>query len=424
MTTKTARSGMAALFTLAALVSACDVTNPGPVQDDFLNLPEAHQALVNGAGAKFVVAISNMTNHTAFAARELFPTGNCCGNPNQTPLEQAGHFIAEQTDIYWSPAHQARWIAEDAVRRFTALGAGKVNAQTFAEAYLWVGYANRLLGENMCEAVFDGGAKQANIEYFKRAETAFTNAIAMGTGNFKTAGYAGRASVRVWLKDWTGAVSDAQQVPLGFVYTVATDPSNQTTQNNVWYNNANSPYRSYSSFSTWYFDYYNQTGDPRVPIGTDPKITVGNATLTGYGLVPWSFQQKYTKPDAPFKVSSGREMVLIRAEALLLNNDMAGAMALINGLRADQISKTTGKALAPWPAANLTDAWTALKRERAIELWLEARRMGDLRRWKANATPGSTDFPNWEVLSTLFKDNPPSDCIPVSQTEIDTNPNF
>jgi hypothetical protein len=196
---------------LAAITLAgCDVTNPGPVQDEFLDLAPAHQALVNGAGARFVQALGYIINHSSFAARELFPTGNCCGNPNQTPLQQAGRLIPEQSATYWSNGHQSRWIAEDAIRRFTGLGAGKVSASIVAEAHLWAGYANRLLGENMCEAVFDGGAKQANVKYFERAEAAFTSAIATApAGNLRTAAYAGRASVRLWLKNWTGAVSDA-----------------------------------------------------------------------------------------------------------------------------------------------------------------------------------------------------------------------
>jgi starch-binding outer membrane protein, SusD/RagB family len=429
MTTITRAMALAALATLAG----CDVTNPGPVQDEFLDLAPAHQALVNGAGARFVQAHGYIINHSSFAARELFPTGNCCGNPNQTPLQQAGRLIPEQSATYWQNGHQSRWIAEDAVRRFTALGAGKVNASVFAEAYLWAGYANRLLGENMCDAVFDGGPKEANSKYFERAQAAFTNAINTApTGNIKTAAYAGRASVRVWLKDWAGAVSDAQQVPLAFVYTAVTDPSNQSTQNNVYWNNANSPYRSYSSYATWHLTYADATGDPRVLIGRNSAIPYGNATLTGYGLVPWTFQQKYSATNSPFRLSTGREMVLVRAEAALTGNDLAGAMTLINSLRTTLISRTTNQPLAAWTAATLADGWTALKRERNIEFWLEARRMGDLRRWDANKTPGTVDWPKFEDVvradglngGSLFKENPPSNCFPIPIEEIDTNPNF
>jgi hypothetical protein len=432
MTMKRLSAG--ALAVAAALtLSGCDVTNPGPVQDEFLDLAPAHQAVVNGAGARYVQALGYIINHGSFAAREIFPTGNCCGNPNQTPLQQAGALIPDQSATYWSNGHQSRWIAEDAVRRFTALGAGKVNATIFAEAHLWGGYANRMLGENMCEAVFDGGGKEPNAKYFERAEAAFTNAINMApTGNIKTAAYAGRASVRVWLKNWAGAIADAQQVPLAFVYTAATDPSNQSTQNNVYWNNANSPYRSYSSYATWHLTYAQQTGDPRVLIGTNTAIPFGNATLTGYGLVPWSFQQKYTTTSAPFRISTGREMVLVRAEAALATGDMAGAMNLINSLRTTLISRTTNQPLAGWTASNITDAWTALKRERNIEFWLEGRRLGDLRRWSENNTPGTVDWPAFENVvradglngGSLFKEYPPSKCFPIPTEEIDTNPNF
>jgi hypothetical protein len=417
----------------AAVLSGCDVTNPGPVQDEFLDLAPAHQALVNGAGARFVQALGYIINHSSFAAREIFPTGNCCGNPNQTPLQQAGRLIPEQSATYWANGHQSRWIAEDAVRRFTALGAGKVTPAIMGEAYLWAGYANRMLGENMCEAVFDGGGKEPNAKYFERAEAAFTNAIAtLPAGNLRTAAYAGRASARLWLKNWTGAATDAQQVPLAFVHVVVTDPSNQQTQNNVYWNNANSPYRSYSSYATWHLTYADQTGDPRVLIGRNTAIPFGNATLTGYGLVPWSFQQKYPATNSPFRLSTGREMVLVRAEAALQQGDWQGAITLINSLRTTLISRTTNQPLAAWPATNAEQAWVALKRERNIELWLEARRMGDIRRWEENRTPGAIDWPNFEGVvradglngGSLFRENPPSRCFPIPIEEIDTNPNF
>ena len=50
--------------------------------------------------------------------------------------------------------------------------------------------------------------------------------------------------------------------------------------------------------------------------------------------------------------------------------------------------------------------------------------MGDLRRWEEDRTPGALDWPDFESVSPLFAENPPSRCIPISQEEIDTNPNI
>jgi hypothetical protein len=61
---------------------------------------------------------------------------------------------------------------------------------------------------------------------------------------------------------------------------------------------------------------------------------------------------------------------------------------------------------------DLEEAWTALKRERGIELWLEGRRLGDLRRWLAAGAPG-------EAEDMSGRDT----CFPIGTTELDTNPN-
>ena len=404
---------------VAGAFGACEVTNPGPVADEFLDLPEAHQALVNGAASNLSGGLGNIALTGGLAAREVFPTGQ-----ELTTATRAGRLISSDVSTQWTRAQQARWIAEDAIKRFTALGPGKVAAPVVALANLWAGYANRLLGENMCEAVFDGGPKEPYVKYFERAQTAFTNAIAVATGDVRTAAYAGRASVRVALKDWTGAVADAQQVPLAFVYRVAADPTAPETRNLIAYNNGNTPYRIFSGYGTWFLSYNQDTGDPRVPFFFDARYPTGVQNLPGVGQVPWWQTSKYPSNTTPFRLSSGREMVLIRAEALLNGNDWQGAMALINSLRTSTVSTKTNRALDQWTATDITSAWTYLKRERGIELWLEGRRLGDLRRWKAAGTPGVLDWPNYEAMSSFFRDNPPSECFPIPDSEINTNPNF
>src|SRR5207244_1757574 len=90
----------------------------------------------------------------------------------------ACNLSVDNPDRVWDSAQQARWVAEDAVRRFRdVMGAQFDSYDLGAKALLYAGYANRLLGENMCEAVIDGGAPSDYKDYFRRAESALTEAI-------------------------------------------------------------------------------------------------------------------------------------------------------------------------------------------------------------------------------------------------------
>ena len=99
-------------------------------------------------------------------------------------------------------------------------------------------------------------------------------------------------------------------------------------------------------------------------------------------------------------------MRLIEAEAKLVGGDVPGAMTLINAHR-------TALGLAAWTAADATEAWTALKRERGIELWLESRRLGDFRRWAALNRPGTAEDMSGRDL-----------CFTTPLSEKETNPNI
>ena len=109
-------------------------------------------------------------------------------------------------------------------------------------------------------------------------------------------------------------------------------------------------------------------------------------------------------------------MRLIEAEASLRGGDWQGAVAVINERR-------TGLNLSPTNAANSDAAWSSLKRERGIELWLEARRLADLRRWNTAKTPG--ELHPLEVTGGALPLSPNrSYCQPISIREILANPNL
>src|SRR5258705_2044638 len=72
----------AAAIALIALLASCqlDVENPGPVQDQFLDLPTAHQAVVNGAGRAVANSLASGTGGSlgfdaSAISRELHPGG-------------------------------------------------------------------------------------------------------------------------------------------------------------------------------------------------------------------------------------------------------------------------------------------------------------------------------------------------------------
>jgi hypothetical protein len=410
MTLTRARALAVALGMIA--MSACDltVTNPGPVQDQYLDDKAAIPSIVNGAGRDLAEAL-NWTAYTGAAvAREIFPGGST-GSFGISVNWQNGKLTEEETDVHWNRAQRARWTAEHGGERLRAvLGADFATSKDAAQILLWAGYANRMLGENFCQGVIDGGAPQDFKVYFTRADAAFTEAIAVATaaGNvpIATAARAARAATRLDLGQYTQAAADASGIADAFVYTMPYNTTEQDTWNRIYWSTANQPYRAHTVWNTYYDGYYTNTKDPRVPWGSDPKQPVGDGAVGSLGQVPWHFEMKYTKKESAINLSTGWEMRLIEAEAKLNAGDLTGAMTSLNKHR-------LALSLAPWSATAVDEAWVALKRERGIELWLEGRRLGDFRRWSVANRPGASDDMTGRDL-----------CFTTPLSEKQTNPNF
>jgi starch-binding outer membrane protein, SusD/RagB family len=415
-----------AVFAAAAAVggTACDtsVVNPGPVTDSFLENLAAHQALANGAMVQLADALANVTYTTAAVTREIFPAGSTSAfgiSANQ----QQGRLLFDDEHVSWTAPQRARNIGESGFARFERIvGAGSLNSYRPAlDAALWAAYANRLLGEAFCQGVIDGGAAQDRRIYFERAEQWFTKtmelAAAQNQANIAMAARAGRASVRANLGKWAEAVADAGAVPDAFAFNMAYTNTQASQYNRIFWAGANRPYRAHTVWNTFYQQYRLDTNDPRTP--WQQTTLTGDAALglLGGQRAPFLPQTKHATEAAPIRLSSGWEMRLLEAEALLVAGNWQGALPLINRRR-------LVLNLQPWAAASLEEAWAMYKRERGIELWLEGRRIGDLRRWKEANRPGALHPLETAGHATSYLRADQTLCYPIPKAEYETNPNL
>ena len=396
-------------------VSGCalDAVNPGPIRAEALNTPSALSSLVNGSGRDLAESINWVAYTGGAVAREIFPAGSTAAF-GISVLHQNGKLVDNDGDTWWNFAQRARWTSEDAVTRIkTVLGASSANNATLAQALVWAGFSNRHLGENFCEGVINGGAPGPSTVYLERAEANFTEAITVATAannaNLVSTATAGRASVRLLRNNTAGAATDAASVASTFVYRMPYYQNELDQYNRIFWASANQPYRAHTVWNTYIETYRRATRDPRVPYDSSLTILVGDEAVGSLGRVRWYFQTKYPTLASPINLVSGWEMRLIEAEVKLVAGDLDGALTSINGRR-------TALALAPVTATSLAEGWAALKRERGIELWLEGRRLGDLRRWAALSRPGALD-PKEEIPGRDL-------CFATPLSEKQTNINF
>lgn len=397
---------LAALVPLAACsdVLSLDVEAPGRISDGDLNSAEAIPGLVAGMSYDLTQAYDGVLQALALASGDLWHSGSYDfgtyprGILLQAPEDWNGEFGSMQ---------QARWVAENGIARiqeFYPEAQFNKNANV-ARAYLLAGFANRLLGEIQCTSTIDGGPEVQRTEHFNRANAHFSKAIEIGgtagVNSIVTAAYGGRASVRAWLGDWSAAATDAAQVPLGFSYDAVFSTTSGAVANDLV--DETTDRRELTVFNTMWDGI---TDDTRVPW----RVVYDNAGQVQKGQdgeTDFYQQRKWLDEDTDVPMTHGREARMLRAEAALRANSIAGMMTHINAARMD-----AGMADLATPA-NTTEAWNVMRMERAANLWLEGRRLWDLHRWKADGG----------VIADPFAASRDT-CFPISDEERRVNANL
>lgn len=423
----------------ALVLAGCDlgVSNPALIDEEDLRIPQAVPAIVNGARHSFglgttIFGAGGVYSVSAILTDELTHVGSWVP-PREISDGEPGNESPENQS-HWGHMSRARWQAEDAIEKVSDLVPSPQSNQWVALATLYAGFSNRVLGDMFCQAVIDGSGLLPNSAFHERAEGHFGNAItiagAAGRTDIENAAYAGRAQVRMMLGNWGEALADAAQVPTDFVYAHP-HSDNSSSENNGVFNWAAVSSGQYSVWGTPFAEWGEDVtgtleteGDPRASF-------LWQDFIGGDARRQFWFTEKYTSRSDAIPLAKGTEMRLIEAEVALRNNDLTGALDKINEVR-------THHGLDDATAADLDEGWQLLMKERGLELWLEGRRLGDMRRWADDGNTAGylagTDF-TWSVRGIAVGESPENDprvavpdanpfCLRISTNEIFSNPNI
>ncbi len=414
-----------AALAAAVVILACDtgrlldVKAPNSVPITVFDTPANAALMVNSVIGDFECAWGGYVVATGIQSDELQDATLTAANWQMDRRDDGftsgsyGTAGCTGTQGIYTPMSTARWGADQAVTKLSGWTDTQVANRTalLVQANVYAGFSYAALGMAMCQAAFDLGPLVDQKGMFALAEKRFTDAITAATGvaslaTFLNAAYVGRARVRLYQRNNTGAAADAAMVPRGFVLNAAMDAGNV---------------RRFSHVYQAIVQNTNTTVEPtaralRTEQGeTDPRALVvqlsGKASdgvsdkfvPTKYNAASLTLGQAIPQPIARYD-----EAQLILAEA----QGGANAVAIINTLRA-------AVNLRPYAGATDAASITALiASERQRTLFVEGFRMFDVERFNLPLVPApGTAYRFGGVYGNTV-------CMPLPDIERQNNPNI
>lgn len=312
-----------------------------------------------------------------------------------------------QVPGYYTPISIARATADKILTALEGWTDAEVTGRQdlIAQAATFAGYALVLLGETSCSAAIDGGPEMTPTQLLTEAEARFTKAItaaqAANNTDFLNMARVGRARARIDMKKYADAKADAALVPDAYVHNATYSAANARRENLV---------------NTQFFRGLYSSVDPSfrgLTVGgvPDPRVNVVDAGAAGQDRVTRVWRStKYPLITSSIPIASGDEAILIAAEADVETNNLTGAVAGINKLRAKSSLPTYAGGTQAEVRAQVID-------ERRRELFLEGQRLGDIIRFSIPQTPAAgTVFPaKGGVYGNQL-------CFPLPDVERNNNP--
>lgn len=397
-------------------------SNPGALDAAGVFIPANAVLLTNGAIADFECAFSRYVVGSGLFADEL---SNAIANTvnfdfdRRTIATNASYGTAicttnQQPPIYTtlSTARASGDTVAAKLRGWTdaEVPAGVSRVKLIGQAAAYAGYSIVLLGEGMCSAAINIGPELTPAQLFTEAKIRFDSAVvaATATSDATTLSFAllGRARAELDLGDAASAGADAAKVPATFVLNMSADGINIRRENFSFFS------LNQNSFSTVDASFRGLTinGAP------DPRVAVTNTGKAGTvaGTQLWT-PDKYPALTTVIPIARYAEAQLIVAESKLAANDLTGAVAAINIVRASR------PGVPAYDGAGQTAAQIKAQiiEDRRRELFLEGHRLGDLRRYNQTFTPAAgTAYPGGGGLYGT------QTCFPLPDVEVVNNPNI
>lgn len=439
-----AGAALLAATALGACDSLLEVENPQVVEPEELNDPYYLTLLQNGVVSDFQRAYDDVVlfggvfsdelrNHASFAEEPLI---------DQRAVESNNGTAA----LVYTQLQRARAMSDSSITRFRTLRADSAESDLrLARVLAYGGMTYVLMAENLCEAPVNVSRPYTPRELLDTfALPRFEDAILVATAARAAAAAAvpvftrgvlgadslialsrvGAARASLNLFGMTGnaayrlkAIEYASQVPASFLFYAYYSDQADELNNFVWSRLTNSISASVTNTP---FEALRGL-DPRLPIPTTRETAVGGLQVYVPNSPTAYTSYSPTQPGAEFgrgswiRMASGLEARYIRAEA--------------EGPTADNIAFIESRRLLAPTGTEVTTAanfYANLRDQRRRDFYLDAHRLGDLRRYRTQY--GDIEDFN-EFQTGLYPGSTTTSyanqyCFPVNLAETSGNPNY